>query len=89
MDIAAALATTVVAFGAGYAAGDRVHAQNDSMEPGKAAAAGIGATTLALTVPVAFAASAIWGYRTANRCATYQAEHAALLGATAFTPSEE
>ena len=79
MDIVAALVTTPAAFGAGYAAGDHVHEQTDSMEPGKVAATGITVTALALSVPVAFAASAIWGYRTANRCTSYQTEYAARL----------
>jgi hypothetical protein len=34
-------------------------------------------------------ASAIWGFRTANRCASYQTEYAARLGANELTASHD
>jgi hypothetical protein len=89
MDIAAAIVTTPIAFAAGFAAGDYMQGRTDSMEPAQVAATGVSVTALALTVPVSLAVSAIWGYRTANRCASYQTEYAARVDAHRLTVSHE
>lgn len=81
-DIALAIVTTPLAIGAGYLAGEHVWSQSDSMEPAKAGATGVAVAGLAMVVPVTAIASAVWGYRTANKCSTYQTEQAALIGAS-------
>lgn len=88
VDFVLAAATTPLAIGAGYLAGDHVWGQSDSMEPVKAGASGLAVGALAMTVPVTAVVSAIWGYRTANRCTTYQTEQAARLGARLETTEE-
>jgi hypothetical protein len=77
VDVALAVITTPLAIAAGAGAGSYVYGQSDSMEPAKAASTGIAVGAVAMTVPVTAAISAIWGYRTSNRCSSYQLEYAA------------
>ncbi len=77
VDVALAVVTTPLAVAAGVGAGAHVFSQSDSMEPAKAGAAGIAVGAVALTVPVTAIISAVWGYRTANRCSAYQLEYMA------------
>lgn len=80
VDVALAAVTTPLAIAAGVATGAYVERNNDGRDTAKAVSAGLTVGAIGLTIPVTLAISSIWGYRTANRCSSYQLEYAAQQG---------